>query len=102
MLKFENMEQFKTAVKETVGTLSSEALGWIAVLVLHAATIPSLLALMSGLSDTSPSVDLVLMVWTALTLLFVKAAVQKDMLNLVTIAVGFIVQTVMMALIFFK
>ena len=102
MRKFENMEQFKTSVKEAVGTLSSEALGWIAVLVLHAATIPSLLALMSGLSDTAPSVDLVLMVWTALTLLFVKAAVQKDMLNLVTIAVGFIVQTVMMALIFFK
>ena len=102
MRKFENMEQIKTSVKEAVGTLSSEALGWIAVLVLHAATIPSLLALMSGLSDTAPSVDLVLMVWTALTLLFVKAAVQKDMLNLVTIAVGFIVQTVMMALIFFK
>jgi hypothetical protein len=57
---------------------------------------------MSGLSDTAPSVDLVLMVWTALTLLFVKAAVQKDMLNLVTIALGFIVQAVMMALIFFK
>jgi hypothetical protein len=102
MRKFENMEQFKTSVKEAVGTLSSEALGWIAVLVLHAATIPSLLALMSGLSDKAPSVDLVLMVWTALTLLFVKAAVQKDMLNLVTIALGFIVQAVMMALIFFK
>jgi hypothetical protein len=102
MRKFENMEQFKTSVKEAVGTLSSEALGWIAVLVLHAATIPSLLALMSGLSDTPPSVDLVLMVWTALTLLFVKAAVQKDMLNLVTIALGFIVQAVLMALIFFK
>jgi hypothetical protein len=102
MRKFENMEEFKNSVKEAVGTLSSEALGWIAVLVLHAATIPSLLALMSGLSDTAPSVDLVLMVWTALTLLFVKAAVQKDMLNLVTIALGFIVQAVMMALIFFK
>jgi hypothetical protein len=96
------MEQFKTSVKEAVGTLSSEALGWIAVLVLHAATIPSLLALMSGLSDTPPSVDLVLMVWAALTLFFVKAAVQKDMLNLVTIALGFIVQAVLMALIFFK
>jgi hypothetical protein len=102
MRKFENMEQFKNSVKEAVGTLSSEALGWIAVLVLHAATIPSLLALMSGLSDTPPSVDLVLMVWAALTLFFVKAAVQKDMLNLVTIALGFIVQAVMMALIFFK
>jgi hypothetical protein len=102
MRKFENMEQFKNTVKEAVSTLSSEAVGWIAILVLHAATIPSLLALMSGLSDTPPSVDLVLMVWTALTLFFVKAAVQKDMLNMVTIALGFIVQAVMMALIFFK
>jgi hypothetical protein len=49
-----------------------------------------------------PGVDLVLLVWTGLTLLFVKAAVQKDMLNLITIGFGFILQAVMMALIFFK
>jgi hypothetical protein len=34
--------------------------------------------------------------------LFLKAAIQKDMLNIVTIGVGFIAQAVMMALIFFK
>jgi hypothetical protein len=49
-----------------------------------------------------PGVDLVLLVWTGLTLLFVKAAVQKDMLNMVTIGIGFILQAVLMALIFFK
>lgn len=102
MFKIENIEQFKTAVKEATQKISSEAVGWIAVLVLHAATIPSLLAIMSGLTDNMPPVDLVLMVWTALALLFVKAAVQKDMLNIVTIAFGFIVQSVLMALIFFK
>jgi hypothetical protein len=57
---------------------------------------------MSGLTDKLPAVDMVLLVWSGLTLLFVKAAVQKDMLNVVTIGVGFIVQAVMMALIFFK
>jgi hypothetical protein len=57
---------------------------------------------MSGLTDRMPPVDLVLMIWTALTLLFVKAAVQKDMLNIITIALGFVVQAVLMALIFFK
>jgi hypothetical protein len=41
-------------------------------------------------------------VWAGLALLFIKAAVQKDMLNVVTIGFGFIVQAVMMALIFFK
>jgi hypothetical protein len=57
---------------------------------------------MSGLTDKMPPVDLVLLCWSGLTLLFVKAAVQKDMLNVVTIGVGFIVQAVLMALIFFK
>jgi hypothetical protein len=82
--------------------ISAETLGWIAVVVLHAATIPSLLAVMAGLTDRLPGVDLVLLIWTGLALLFVKSAVQKDMLNLVTIGFGFIVQAVMMALIFFK
>jgi hypothetical protein len=49
-----------------------------------------------------PAVDLVLLVWSGLTLLFIKAAVQKDMLNVVTIGFGFIVQAALMALIYFK
>jgi len=77
-------------------------LGWIAVIILHSATIPSLLAVMAGLTDRLPGVDLVLLVWAGLALLFVKASVQKDMLNIVTIGFGFIVQAVLMALIFFK
>jgi hypothetical protein len=82
--------------------LSSETLGWIAILCLHGSTIPSLLALMAGVTDNVPPVDLVLMVWTALTLFFIKAAVQKDLLNLITIGLGFLVQAAMMILIFFK
>ena len=99
---FDNMEQFKTWATSKVSHISAETFGWLAILVLHAATIPSLLAVMSGLTDKLPGVDLVLLVWSGLTLLFVKAAVQKDMLNVVTIGGGFIVQAVMMALIFFK
>jgi hypothetical protein len=99
---FDNITDFKNWAVEKVSHISAETFGWLAVLVLHAATIPSLLAVMSGLTDKLPSVDLVLLVWSGLTLMFVKAAVQKDMLNVVTIGVGFILQAVMMALIFFK
>ena len=97
-----NLESIKKVVLEKFNHISAETLGWSAVIVLHAATVPSLLAVMAGLTDRLPGVDLVLLVWTGLALLFVKAAVQKDMLNLVTIGFGFIVQAVMMALIFFK
>lgn len=97
-----SMEVAKDFVVNQFSRISAETLGWMAAIVLHGATVPSLLAVMSGLTDRMPGVDLVLLVWTGLTLLFVKASVQKDMLNLVTIGVGFIVQAVLMALIFFK
>lgn len=97
-----DLQTFKSFITEKFSHISAETLGWLAVIVLHASTIPSLLAVMAGLTDRLPGVDLVLLVWAGLTLLFVKAAVQKDILNIVTIGFGFIVQAVMMALIFFK
>lgn len=99
---FKNLDDFKSYVINKVTTISSETFGWLAVILLHSATIPSLLAVMSGLTDRMPPVDLVLLVWAGLTLFFIKAAVQKDMLTLVTVGLGFIAQTVLMALIFFK
>jgi 3-deoxy-D-manno-octulosonic-acid transferase len=97
-----DLEKFKTFVTEKFGKTSAETLGWLSIILLHAATVPSFLAIMSGLTDRAPSIDLVLLIWTALTLLFIKAAVQKDMLNLITIGLGFIVQASMLALIYFK
>jgi hypothetical protein len=97
-----DITKFKDFIQNQFSHISAETVGWLAVIVLHASTIPSLLAVMSGLTDRLPGVDLVLLVWTGLTLLFIKAAVQKDMLNLITIGLGFIIQAVMMALIFFK
>jgi hypothetical protein len=87
---------------EKMSKFSSETLGWLAILFIHGATIPGLLALMAGISGAPPSVDVVLMVWIGLILLFAKAAVQKDMLNVFTIGIGFMIQAVMMMLIFFK
>jgi hypothetical protein len=89
-------------VKEHLPRLSAETLQWLAALVLHAATVPTLLALMTGLSDRTPSLDIVLFMWAGLVLLFMRAVVIKDMLNIVTVGTGFIVQAVLMALILFK
>jgi hypothetical protein len=64
--------------------------------------VPTMLALITGLSDRPPSLDLVLFMWSALVLLFLRAIVLKDNLNIITIGLGFIVQAVMMALVLFK
>ena len=82
--------------------VSAETLGWLAVVVIHCATIPTLLALLTGLSDTVPNLDIVMFMWTGLVLLFFRAVVLKDMLNIITVGLGFIVQAVIMAMILFK
>ncbi len=95
-------EHGKFVFKMKIGAISSETLAWLANILLHAATIPSLLAVSMSLTDRLPSVDLVLLTWGALTLLFLKAAIVKDMLNVATIGLGFIIQSALMVLIFFK
>jgi hypothetical protein len=89
-------------LKEHAPHLSAETMGWIAVVILHLATIPTMIAILTGLTDKMPPVDLVLFVWAGLFALFIKATIQKDLLNIVTIGFGFFIQAGIMALIIFK
>lgn len=97
-----NLEAVRNFLATTFTKISAETLGWLAAIVIHAATIPTFLALMTGLSDRTPNLDIVLFAWAGLVLLFLRSVVLKDMLNIVTIGTGFIVQAVLMALILFK
>ena len=98
----ELLNSARTWLEQHLPKVSAETLGWLAVVVIHCATIPTLLALLTGLSDTVPNLDIVLFMWTGLVLLFARAVVLKDMLNIVTIGAGFITQAVIMAMILFK
>jgi hypothetical protein len=97
-----NLDALRNFLSTTLTKVSAETLGWLAAIVLHCATVPSLLALMTGLSDRTPALDVVGFLWAGLVLLFLRAVVLKDMLNIITIGVGFIVQAAMMALILFR
>ena len=100
-MKFD-INQVRDLVTNSLAKISADTLGWLAAILLHAATVPTMLALITGLSDRPPSLDLVLFMWSALVLLFLRAIVLKDNLNIITIGLGFIVQAVMMALVLFK
>jgi hypothetical protein len=82
--------------------VSAETLEWLAVILIHSATIPTLLALMTGLSDNVPNLDIVMFMWAGLVLLFFRAVVLRNLLNIITIGLGFIAQAVIMAMILFK
>lgn len=92
----------RSFLQNKLNKISADTLGWLANISLHCATIPSFFALMTGLTDKPPSVDLVLMIWATLGLLFFRAVLLKDLLNIVTIGIGFLLQATAMALIFFK
>ena len=85
-----------------VSHISAETIHWMAVLCFHAATVPNLVGLMLGLTDNMPQIEFVLIVWAGLGLLFMKAIIEKNRINLITIGLGFMAQATMMALIFFK
>jgi hypothetical protein len=96
------LNSLRTWLEQHLPKVSAETLGWLAVVVIHCATIPTLLALLTGLSDTVPNLDIVMFMWAGLILLFFRAVVLKDMLNIITIGLGFITQAVIMAMILFK
>jgi hypothetical protein len=82
--------------------ISADTLGWLAAILIHCATVPTLLAILTGLSDRTPSLDVVLFMWAGLVLLFGRSIILKDTLNIITIGAGFIGQAVVMAMILFK
>lgn len=101
-----NLNNLKNTVSDFVanhlGKISAETLQWLAGILIHCATIPTLLSLLTGLSDRTPSLDIVLLMWAGLVLLFGRAIILKDSLNIITVGLGFIIQAVLMAMILFK
>jgi len=99
---FFDLDLWVKNIKEHAPHVSAETMGWVAVILLHLATIPTLLAVLTGLTEKMPPVDLVLFAWSGLFCFFIKAAIQKDFLNIVTIGFGFFIQAGLMAMIIFK
>jgi hypothetical protein len=92
----------KKFVAEKFSHLSAEAGGWLAIVFVHYATITSVISLMIGLSDKLPSLDVVLFLWSGLLLMFIKSLIQRDMLLIITIGLGFFIQAFLLALVVFK
>lgn len=97
-----NAKKMADSIRENIGHLSAETLGWIAVILVHMATIPTLVAVLTGLTEKLPPVDLVGLIWLGLFFFFVRSVIAKDLLNIITIGFGFFVQAMLCALIIFK
>jgi hypothetical protein len=97
-----NVKKIMDSIRENIGHLSAETLGWVGVILVHLATIPTLVAILTGLTEKLPPVDIVVLMWLGLFMFFVRSVIAKDLLNIITIGFGFFVQAILMALIIFK
>lgn len=101
-MKYPTLQDVIDYCKTTLTVATAETIAWIGIVLVHAATIPTMVSIMSGLSDKMPPVDLILFIWGGLSMLFVRAVILRDILQIVTIGLGFIIHSVLLALILFK
>lgn len=96
------MKRLYLEFKASIRKVTIDGIGWTALLALHAVTIPSMLGLMAGITDNTPPIDMVIILWVALGLFYLKSILEKNVTSIVIIGMGFIAQSVLMALVFFK
>lgn len=78
-------------------------LGWLGVILLQGATLPSMFDRVFGNGEaaTLPPLSMVLMVWAGLGLYLARAIRQNDVVYIVSNGIGLALNTVLMAMIIF-
>jgi hypothetical protein len=89
-------------LRDHLGRVTGNTLGWIVILLLHFASVPTLMAVLMADSDRLPPVDLMIFVWSALIALFFKSLIERNRAYIATICLGFAAQTFIMGLILFR
>jgi hypothetical protein len=80
---------------------AAEKGGWVGMLLIHGATIPVTVSNIMGWSSQLPPLSMVLLVWAGLALFLWRAIARNDTLYIVSNAVGFVLNSVLLALIVF-
>lgn len=80
----------------------SEFCGWVGMVLIHGATLPPTLKVILGYSTALPPIEMILLVWSGLFLFLIRAVSRNDKLYILSNAVGFFFNSVLLALIVFK
>jgi hypothetical protein len=79
-----------------------DGMKWLSIMLLHCATIPSILGLIFAISNSLPSFDVVFFIWTSLLIFFIQALIKKDILTIATVGIGFFIQAILLGMVVFK
>ena len=79
----------------------SELCGWIGMVLIHGATVPTSIGVILGNNPNLPELSMVFLVWFGLFLFLIRAAGRRDVLYIVSNAVGFFLNSLLLAIIVF-
>lgn len=97
--------QIELALQRFVGgfnDVSANTLNWLSIIAGHCVFIPSMLAILTAMTDKTPTIDVVILVQVFLLLSFVKSVVIRDTVATVLHALGWFTNMMLLALIIFK
>ena len=80
----------------------SESCGWIGMILIHGATAPTSISVLMGWSTQLPPLNFILLVWLGLFLFLIRAIYAKDTLYIVSNAIGFSLNSLLLTLIAFN
>ena len=80
----------------------SNITGWIGMLFIQSSTLPVTYKVLMGESTHIPPMNMVVLVWIGIVFYLVRAIIQKDMVHITSNIIGFITQSLLLALIVFK
>ena len=80
----------------------AEVCGYVGMVLIHGATLPPTLKVILGFATTLPPIEMVLLVWSGLFLFLIRAVANSDKLYIISNAIGFFFNSVLLALIVFK
>ena len=79
-----------------------EICGWIGLIMIHGSTVPVTYLAIKGEAVMLPPLSMVILIWTGLLLFFIRSAIMKDKLYMISNGVGFFMQSVMLAMLVLK
>lgn len=89
-------------IEKSFKDVSASTLSWLSIIAGHCVFIPSMLAILTAITDKTPSIDIVILVQAFLVLSFIRTVVVKDTVGTVIHALGWFTNMMLLALVLFK
>jgi hypothetical protein len=97
-----SLKEFFVSVQQRFAQIGSDTLTWVGIIIGHCIFLPSGLALLTGLTDRTPGLDIVILVQALLMVSFIRSVIVKDGVASVLHGLGWFGQSLLLALIVFK